>query len=54
MFHQILVDLVMLILHKLYVKQGSDILSIKGTGKEYPRYMLYSELPNVYKRMDEF
>lgn len=54
MLNQLVVDLVMKVLHRLYVKQGSDILTIKGTGKKYPRYMLYSEKPNVYKRMDEF
>jgi hypothetical protein len=38
----------------LYKKYNKPILYIKGTGKDYPRYLLYTQDENVYKRMDEF
>lgn len=41
-------------LHKLYLKQNQPILYIRGTGKDFPKYLLYTENPNVYKRMDDF
>lgn len=34
--------------------QNIQILSIKGNGKDYPKYLLYTEDENVYKRMDKF
>lgn len=42
------------LLHRKYIKYGMPIYYIKGTGKAYPIYMLYTEDINVYKRMDEF
>ena len=44
----------MWILHRMYVKVNNDILYIRGTGVDYPKYMLYTENPNVYRRMEEF
>jgi hypothetical protein len=46
--------LVHLYLHYNYKKYRQPILYIKGTGKDYPRYLLYTEDPAVYRRMDDF
>lgn len=45
---------VMWYLHIRYKKQKDDIFYIKGTEKQYPKYLLYTENENVYKRMDDF
>jgi hypothetical protein len=37
-----------------YKKYGKPIMYIKGTGKQYPSYLLYTENEEVYKRMDKF
>lgn len=37
-----------------YKKHKQPILYIKGNGRDYPRYLLYTENENVYKRMDRF
>lgn len=37
-----------------YKKHGKPIFYIKGTGKDYPKYLLYTENEAVYRRMDEF
>jgi hypothetical protein len=49
-----ILKLVMWYIHKLYVKHKMPIFYIKGTGKHYPRYLLYTEDENVYRRMDKF
>lgn len=49
-----ILKIVMWYLHIRYKKQKDDILYIKGTGKQYPRYLLYTENEKVYKRMDDF
>lgn len=54
MIDKILTEMIMLILHRMYVKTGNDIMYIRGVGKDYPKYLLYTENPNVYKRMDDF
>ena len=36
-----------------YEKYGKSIFYIKGTGKDYPKYLLYTEQKNVADRMDE-
>lgn len=46
--------LVMWWLHRQYIKYGMPIYYIKGNGKDYPRYMLYTEDEKIYKRMDAF
>jgi hypothetical protein len=46
--------IIMFLCHLQYKKYKQPILYIKGTGKEYPHYLLYTEDKNVYKRMDEF
>lgn len=37
-----------------YRKYKQPIFYIKGTGKDYPKYLLYTEDENAYKRMDRF
>lgn len=49
-----MIRFVMWILHLYYKKYGEAIFYVKGTGKDYPKYLLYTENPNVYRRMDEF
>jgi hypothetical protein len=41
-------------LHRQYKKYGQPIFYSKGTGKEFSKYLLYTENPDVYRRMDEF
>lgn len=41
-------------LHRQYKKYGKAIFYIKGTGKYYPKYLLYTENINVYRRMEDF
>lgn len=52
-------NLVMFLLHIMYRRlhkrnKTNVILFIRGTGKDYPHYMLYTENENVYRRMEEF
>ncbi len=49
-----LLKLVILYLHWQYKRYKQPIFYIKGTGKDYPRYLLYTEDANVYKRMNDF
>ncbi|WP_169829602.1 hypothetical protein [Clostridium estertheticum] len=35
-------------------KYNKPIAYIKGTGKQYPCYLLYTESKKVYERMDKF
>lgn len=49
-----LTRLVMWWLHRRYVKEGMPLYYIKGTGKDYPRYLLFTEDEQLYKRMDGF
>lgn len=46
--------LVMWWLHRQYIKGGMPIYYVKGNGKNYPRYMLYTEDEKIYNRMDTF
>lgn len=48
------IRLIMWILHRMYKKENKPIYFIKGTGKDYPRYLLYTEDVEQYKRMDFF
>lgn len=50
----LIANIIILLCRILYKKTECDILSIKGHGKEYPRYLLFTENENVYKRMDRF
>ena len=45
---------VMFIMHLYYKHEGQPIYYIKGTGKDYPKYLLYTEDEHVYRRMDMF
>ena len=46
--------IIMWLLHIQYVKYRKPIFYIRGTEDDYPKYLLYTENENVYKRMDEF
>ncbi len=41
-------------LHRQYKKTNQPIYYIKGTGSDYPKYLLYTEDEHVYQRMDDF
>ena len=43
---------VMWLLHTQYVKFRAPVYFIKGVGKDYPKYLLYTEDEKVYQRMD--
>lgn len=49
-----MIRLIMWLLHLQYKRQGDAIFYIKGRGKGYPKYLLYTEDENVYYRMDNF
>ena len=51
---RMIIRLIMWLCHIYYKKYGEDIFCIKGEGKEYPKYLLYTENPTAYKQMDEF
>ena len=44
--------LIMWLCHMKYKKYGMPIFYIKGTGQDFPKYLLYTEDENVYKKMD--
>lgn len=46
--------LVMWYLHRQYKKYRSKIIYIKGSGNDYPRYLMYTEDEDMYKKMDRF
>lgn len=51
----LLVRIIMWCGHLLYKKYQHDaVLYIAGVGKDYPKYLLYTENENVYSRMDRF
>lgn len=54
MIYEIIGRLIIFLYHIEYKYFKDDFLYIKGTGKHYPRYLLYTEKENVYKRMDDF
>lgn len=57
MINKIVVRLIMFLCHieyKRHKKFKEDFIYIKGTGKQYPRFLLYTEKENVYKRMNDF
>lgn len=43
---------IMWLCHLRYKRYGMPIFYIKGTGKDYPKYLVYTENENVYKKMD--
>lgn len=49
-----ILKIVMWYLHIRYKKVKNDIFYVKGIEEDYPKYLLYTENENVYKRMDEF
>jgi hypothetical protein len=46
--------LIMWLCHIKYKSYKKDVFYIKGTDGDYPKYLLYTENENVYKRMDRF
>lgn len=44
--------LVMWWIHRQYLKYGEPIFYIRGTDRDYPRYLLYTEEPRVYEKFD--
>ena len=44
--------LVMWWIHRQYLKYGEPIFYIRGTDKDYPRYLLYTEEPRVHEKFD--
>lgn len=40
--------------HIRYKKFDMPIFYIKGNGKDYPKYLLYTEDERIYQRMNEF
>lgn len=49
-----IIRFIMWLCHIYYKKYGQDIFYINGTGKDYPKYLLYTEKEEIYKRMDDF
>jgi len=49
-----LIRIILFLCRIYYKKHGQPILYIKGTGRDYPRHLLYTEDEEQYKRMDEF
>lgn len=37
-----------------YKRYNQSIFYIKGTGKNYPKYLLYTENEKTYHKMDKF
>jgi hypothetical protein len=54
MFYTILSNIIIGLCSISYKHYKQPIFYIKGTGKDYPHYLLYTESENVYKRMDDF
>lgn len=46
--------IIMWLCHIRYKKYGMPIFYIKGLENDYPKYLLYTEDENVYRRMDRF
>ena len=55
MISKLLMTIIMSLSHLLYIKHKKPpIIYIRGIGKDYPRYMLYTEDADVYKAMENF
>lgn len=52
MIGRMITRLVMWWIHRQYFKYGETIFYIRGTGRDYPRYLLYTEEPRVYEEFD--
>lgn len=46
--------LIMLLCHIRYKKFDMPIFYIKGTGKDYPKQLIYTENESIYRRMNNF
>jgi hypothetical protein len=49
-----LTKVIMFLCHIHYKKYNQPIFYIRGKEKDYPKYLLYTENENVYRRMDKF
>ena len=47
-------QIILWLLHIQYRKCKQPIFFIRGIGKDYPKYVLYTENPNVRERMERF
>lgn len=47
-----ILKLIMFLCHLKYKKYKMPILYIKGTGKDYPKYLVYTEDENIYKTLE--
>ena len=54
MFTNIISKIIMFLCRIQYKKYRDPIMYIRGSGKSYPSYMLYTEDKYVYQRMEEF
>ncbi len=52
MIGRMITKLVMWWIHWQYLKYRETIFYIRGTGRDYPRYLLYTEEPRVYEKFD--
>lgn len=52
MIGRMITRLVMWWIHRQYLKYGETIFYIRGTGRDYPRYLLYTEEPRAYEEFD--
>jgi len=49
-----LANIIMFLCSIYYKKYNKPIAYIRGTVKQYPRYLLYTEDEKIYQRMDKF
>lgn len=54
MINKVIAKFVMWWCGKECKKYGKPIYYIKGTGKDYPNYLLFTNDKEVYHRMDKF
>ena len=53
MFTNLIAKLIMFLCHIQYKKRNQPLMYIRGTGDNYPNYLIYTEDENIYQRMDE-
>lgn len=52
--YNLISNIILFLCRILYTHYKQPILYIKGIGKDYPRYLLYTENEKVSKRMEDF
>ncbi len=50
---KLLINIMMWYMHRLYTKCGLPIYEIKGTGKDYPKHLVYVETESLSKRLSD-